>query len=128
MLDRHEDLGVSLPPGADGIADDARAAPVVELAPEPMVDPGGGVPLLGGRRSIGLEDLVDEDQEGAELGFDAMTSLPVTRRLVAGEDLLESGPMEVIVPAGRALGEAIDQHAPPDLSPVVHIVVHRSTS
>jgi hypothetical protein len=30
--------------------------------------------------------------------------------------------------AGGAFGEAFDQHAPADFSPVVHVVVHRSTS
>jgi len=71
---------------------------------------------------------MDRVQEGAELGFDARTSGPVTGRLVTGQDLLESGPMEVKLPAGRAFGEPFDEHAPPDFSPVVHVVVHRSTS
>jgi hypothetical protein len=92
MLDRYEDLGVPPPPGADGVADDAGAAAVAEFAAEPMVDPRGGVPLLGGCRAVGLEDLMDGVQEGAELGFDAGAGLPVTGRLVAGQDLLKSGP------------------------------------
>ena len=79
MGDRHEDLGVALPPGADGVADDARAAAVAEFAAEPMVDPRGGVPLLGGRVAVGLEDLMDGGQEGAELGFDAGAGAAVTR-------------------------------------------------
>jgi hypothetical protein len=127
-LDGDEDLGVSLSVGADGIADDARAAPVAELASESMIDPRGGVPLPGGCRSIGLEDLMDRLQEGSEFGFDARIRLPVSRRLFAGQDLLESGPMEIVFPAGRALREPVHQHTPPDLSPVVHVVVHRSTS
>jgi hypothetical protein len=59
MLDRHEDLGVSLPPGADDVADYAQAAAVAEFAAEPMEDPHGGGPLLGERRAAGLEDLMD---------------------------------------------------------------------
>ena len=30
-------------------------------------------------------------------------------------------------PAGRAFGESLNEDAPPDFSPVVHVVVHRST-
>lgn len=48
MLDRYEDLGVAPPPGADGVADDAHAAAIAELTAEPVVDPHGSVPLLGG--------------------------------------------------------------------------------
>src|SRR5262249_29344841 len=62
MRDRYEDLGVSLPPGADGVADDAQAAAVAEFVAEPLADPRGGVPLLGGRRAVGLEDLMDRVQ------------------------------------------------------------------
>jgi hypothetical protein len=125
MLDRHEDLGVTPAPGADRIADDTGTALIAELIAEPMIDPCGGMSLLGGSQAIGLEDLGDDLEEGAKLGFDAGTNLLVTRRLVAGKDLLESGPMEVKFPAGRAFREPFDQYAPPDLSPVVHAVVHR---
>ena len=71
---------------------------------------------------------MDRVEDGPELGFAAGAGLAVAGRLVAGQDLLESGPMEVVVPAGRALGEPFDEDAPPDFSPVVHVVVHRSTS
>ena len=45
---RDEDLGVALPPGADGVLDDGQAAVVAVLVAEPLEDPLGGVPLLGG--------------------------------------------------------------------------------
>ena len=71
---------------------------------------------------------MDRVQEGLELGFDAGASRPVTGRLVAGQDLLERVPVEVELAAGRAFAEAVDEDATADLSPVVHVVVHRSTS
>jgi hypothetical protein len=36
--------------------------------------------------------------------------------------------MEIEFPARRALGQPFDQDAPPDFSPVVPVVAHRSTS
>jgi len=41
------------------------------LVAEPLEDPVGGVPLFLGSLLVGLEDLVDDREEGFELGLGA---------------------------------------------------------
>src|SRR4051812_28959628 len=84
-----EDLGGTELPGSDRLLDDAQAALIAVLVADPLEDPMGGVPLLPGRLLVGLEDLVDDRQEGFELEPGAGSGPAVSRRLGMAEDLPE---------------------------------------
>ena len=78
---RDEDLGAGAPPGGDGLLDDGLPAGIAILVAEPLEDPLGGVPLLPGGLLVVLEDLVDDGEEGVELGPGAGRGPPIARRL-----------------------------------------------
>ena len=121
---RDEDLGGPEPPGGDGLLDDGQAALVAVLVAEPLEDPAGGVPLLPRGLLVGLEDLVDDGQEGVELGPGAGRRAAVAGRLGMVEDLRERVPVDVELAAGGALAQAVDEDAAADLGPVLHVGVH----
>jgi hypothetical protein len=121
---RDEDLGAAQPPGGDGLLDDSQAASIGVLVAEPLEDADGGVPLLPGGLLVTLQDLVDDAQEGVELGPGPGGRAAVAGRLGVGEDLGERVPVEVVLTAGGALAEAVDEDATADLGPVLHVGVH----
>ena len=125
---RDEDLGGPGLPGGDGLLDDGLAAFVAVLVAEPLEDPLGGVPLLPRGLPVVLEDLVDDGQEGAELGPGPGAVPAVAGRLGVVEDLLERVPVDVELAAGGALAEAVDEDAAADLGPVLHVGEHPWTS
>ena len=111
-------------PGGDGLLDDGQAALVAVLVAEPLEDPAGGVPLLPGGLLVGLEDLVDDGQEGVELGPGPGGRAAVSGRLGVVEDLLERVPVDVELAADGAFALAVDEDATADLGPVLHVGVH----
>src|SRR5512135_2603288 len=104
--------------------DGGQAAFVTVLVAEPLEDAAGGVPLLPRGLRVGLEDLVDDGQEGVELGPGPRCSAAVAGRLGVVEDLLERIPVDVELTAGGALAQAVDEDAATNLGPVLHIGVH----
>src|SRR3978361_2373064 len=104
--------------------DDGQAASAAVLVAEPLEDAVGRVPLLPGGLLVGLEDLVDDAQEGVELGPGPGGRAAVAGRLGVGEDLGERVPVEAVLAAGGALAQAVDEDATADLGPVLHVGVH----
>ena len=121
---RDEDLGGAEPPGGDGLLHDGQAAAVAVLVAEPLEDAAGGVPLLPRGLLVVLEDLVDDGQERLELGPGSWGRAAVSGRLGVVEDLLERVPVDVVLAAGGALAQAVDEDATADLGPVLHVGVH----
>ena len=124
MGQRDEDLGGPEPPGGDRLLDDGQAALVAVLVAEPLEDPAGGVPLLPGGLLVGLEDLVDDGQEGFELGLGPGDGPAVSGRLGVVEDLLERVPVDVELAADGSFALAVDEDATADLGPVLHVGEH----
>jgi hypothetical protein len=124
MGQRDEDLGGPEPLGGDGVLDDAQAALVAVLVAEPLEDPSGGMALLPGGLLVVLEDLVDEGQEGFELGPGSGDDAAVWRRLGVIEDLPEGIPVDVELAADGAFALAVDEDTTADLSPILHVGVH----
>jgi hypothetical protein len=121
---RDEDLGAGAPPGGDGFLDDGLAARVAILVSEPLEDPAGRVPLLLRGSLVILEDLVDDGEEGVELGPGPRGGAAVARRLGMAQDLLKRVPVDVELAADGALALAVDEDATADLGPVVHVGEH----
>ena len=119
-----EDLGGAEPPGGDGLLHDGQAAGVAVLVAEPLEDAAGGVPLLPRGFLVVLEDLVDDGEERLELRFRAGGSAAIAGRLRVLEDLLEGVPVDVVLAAGGALAQAVDEDATADLGPVLHVGEH----
>jgi len=124
VLQGDEDLGLSLFPKADGIADDAGAAGIAKLIAETVKEACGGMALLRWSGSILVEDAVDDGQERPQLGLGARDGVLVARWCGRREDSRECRPVEVVFPASGAFGEFPQKNAAADLSPVVHIGVH----
>src|SRR5262249_27290385 len=125
---RDEDLGVLVAPGSNGVLDGRQAALVAVLVAEPLEDPHGGVALLPGGLLVVLEDLVEDREEGPELGLGPRPLLAIAGRLGVIEDLAEGLPVEVELPLDGAHALAVDEDATADLGPVVHVREHRVTS
>jgi hypothetical protein len=123
-----EDLGGSEPPGSDRLLDDGQATGVAALVAEPLEDPAGGVPLLPGGLLVGLEDLVDDGEQGSELGLGSGCGPSVSRRLGVMEGLPEGIPVDVELSADGSFALAVDEDATADLGPVLHIDEHPWTS
>ncbi len=109
---RHPDLG------------DPTAIAV--LVAQSLEDASTGVALLGRSLLVGLEDLVDDVQELAELGLRAGFGHPVAGRLGVDENLVQDLGADLVVPADRALGDALHQDLAADLRPFVHVGSHLS--
>src|SRR5512135_1557631 len=125
---RDEDLGVTASPGPHGVLDDRQAAFVAVLVAEPLEDALGGVPLLPGGLAVILEDLMEDRQQGVELGPRAGRGPAIARRLGMAEDLGERVPVDVVLTASRSLAQAVDEDATADLGPVLHVGKHPCTS
>ena len=125
---RDEDLGAAAPPGPDGVLDDSRPASVAVLVAEPLEDPLGGMALLLRGLLVVVEDLVDDRQEGVELGPGWGGRAVVPGRLGVVEDLLKRVPVDVELAADGSLALAIDEDATADLSPVLDVGVLPWTS
>jgi hypothetical protein len=121
---RDEDLGAGAPPGADGVLDDGQTSGVAVLVAEPLEDAPGGVALLPGGLLVVLEDLVDDGEEGIELGPGSRGRAAVAGRLGMVEDLLEGVPVDVELAADGALALFVDEDAAADLGPVLHVGEH----
>src|SRR4051812_5215997 len=98
------------------------------LVAEPLEDPLGGVPLLPGGLLVILEDLVDDGEEGVELGPGAGLGPPIARGLGVSEDLGQRVPVDVELAASGPLAQAVNEDATPDLGPVVHVGEHPCSS
>src|SRR5262249_4256930 len=125
---RDEDLGAAAPPGPDGVLDDGQSAPVAVLVAEPLEDPLGGMALLPGGLLVVVEDLVNDGEEGVELGPGSGGRALVPGRLGMVEDLLERVPVDLELAADGSLALAVDEDATADLSPVLHVGEHPWTS
>jgi hypothetical protein len=103
----------------------ASPSAITELVAEPVIDPRGGVALLGRGRTILLEDAVDHGQERAQLRFDARCG-PTPRRRWDVQNLAKRRPTNAELPTGGALGDSLGQDARTNLASVVHVGVRRS--
>ena len=128
MRERQEHLAAADPPLPHGILHHRLAAGVAVLVTEAFKDPTGGVLLLRRSLAVVLEDLPDHRQEGLELGLRPMLRLPVSRRLVVGEHLLERVPANPVLGNRRPLAEGSCQHLTPYLAPDLHVAVHSCAS
>src|SRR5262245_3701163 len=70
------------------------------------------------------EELVDDGQEGVELRLRAWCRAAIAGRLGVVEDLRERVPVDVVLAAGGALAQAVDEDAAADLGPGLHVGVH----
>jgi len=120
----NEDLGGSQPAGGDGLLHDGQAARVPVLVAEPLEDAVGGVPLFLRGLLVILEDLLDDGKERLELRLRSWRLSAVAGGLGVLEDLLESVPVDVVLAAGAALAQAVDEDATADLGPGLHVCVH----
>src|SRR5262249_23457488 len=120
---RHEHLGTGALPGADDIADAGEATGVTVLVAEPLVDADGGVPLLGRRGAVGVEDVVDERDDRVEDGLGPRGRL--TRpRLGLLDDFLDGPPVEAVLGAGLSHADLAGADAAADLGPELHVGEH----
>jgi hypothetical protein len=119
---------VLVTPPADGVLDGRQATLVAVLVAEPLEDPFGGVPLLPGGLPVVLEDLLENREEGPELGLGPGPLLAIAGRLEVVEDLAECLPAEVELALDGTHAAAVDEDATADLGPVVHVGAHRVTS
>ena len=67
---------------------------------------------------------MDDGQEGVELGPGPGRGAAVAGRLGVVEDLAERVPVDVVLAAGGALAQAVDEDATADLGPVLHVGEH----
>src|SRR5206468_4280776 len=100
---------------------------VAVLVAEPLEDAVGGVPLLLRGLPVILEDLMDDGQEGVELG-PRPGGRPEGGRLGVVEDLGQRVPVDLVLAAGGALAQAVDEDATADLGPFLHVGEHPRTS
>jgi hypothetical protein len=105
---RHEHLARLLAPLADIVLHGGVAAGKAVLGAQPVVDAPGGVPLLGGRGAVGLEDLVDDRGEGVERRPRARLGAAVARRHGEGEHLAHGVAMQAEAPRRLALAQPLD--------------------
>jgi OFA family oxalate/formate antiporter-like MFS transporter len=104
-------IGISKPVGSE----------VIKIA-------SGGVLLLRRRLAVVFEDLPDHRQEGFQLGLRPMLRLPISRRLVVGQHLLERVPANPVLRDRRPLTQGAGQHLTPYLAPNLHVAVHSCAS
>jgi hypothetical protein len=123
-----EDLDVTALPGRDGHLDDGQLALVTVLVAESLEDSLGGVPMLLRCLAIVLKDLLNDAQEGFELGLGPRCRAAVARRLGMPENFLERVPMNRKRTANGALALAVDEDSAADLSPFLHVREHPSAS
>jgi hypothetical protein len=121
---RDEDLGARASPGGDGLLDDGLPAGIAIRVAEPLAEALGGVPMRPGGLLVILEDLVDDGEEGVELGHGAGFGPPIARGLGVSEDLGERVPVDVELAASGPLAQAIDEDATAALGPAVHVGEH----
>jgi len=124
VYQRHEHLGVLVPPGPHGVLDDRVAAVVVVYGTQSVEDAFGGVTLLAGRVPVLLENLMDDRQEWLQLPLGAGLGLPIAWRLTVLQDLRKRVPMQAILLAGPSFAELFGEYASSDLGPKLHVGVH----
>ena len=111
------------PPGGNGFLDDGQAAGVAVLVAEPLEDAASRVPLLPRGLLVVLEELVDEGKERSEFGPGAWDRTAVAGRFSVLKELLERVPVDVVLAAGGAFAQAVDQDATANLGPAFHVGV-----
>ncbi len=121
---RHEDLGLGLLVGADGIADDAGTPRVTLLVTQALIDPSGRVTLLGRCVPVVVDDLLKDGQERAEDGPGARLRGAEGRRLRVPDDLADGPEVEVVFGASLSHADLAGQDAPADLGPKFHVGEH----
>ena len=92
----------------------------------------GSIPRWGRTTStcdlVGIETGVNNRQEGFNGWTSGWPRSPVARRSLVGQDLLQSRPVDLIVPAGLPLAHGSGQDPAANLRPTLHISVHLSAS
>ena len=126
MRQRQKDFLARLLPGPDRVLHYGLAAQVTLFVAQPFEDPLGRVPLLLGRLSVVLQDLVNDRQERFQLALRSRLVLPIARRLLVGQNLLQGVPAEAMLPAGGTPTQLASQHLPTNVSPELHIGSHSS--
>ena len=111
-----------------GVLHHRLATGVAVLVAEAFEDPTGSVLLLRRCLAVVLEDLPDHWQEGLELGLRPMLRLPVSRRLVVGQHLLERVPANPVLGDRRPLAQGAGQHFTAYLAPDLHGAMHSCAS
>ena len=126
MAERDEDLLRVLLGLGHGPLDLGDPAGVAVLVTEALEDPPRRVALLGWGTLVGFEDLVDDGQEGPELGLGPGVGHLVAGGLGVRQDLVQGLVADPVVPEDRALGGTLHQDFPADLRPHLHVGVHPS--
>lgn len=127
MRQRQEDFLVPLLPVPHGVLHHRLAAGVAVLIPQPLKDPVGRVPLPRWRGPIVFQDLLDHWQKRGQRPLLPGLVLPVTRRLIVRQDLLQRAPAQVVLLPRRPLAHLAGQNTLPDLFPKLHVGSHSSS-
>jgi hypothetical protein len=121
---RHEDLGLGLLVGADGIADDAGAPRVALLVAQALIDTSSGVTLLGRCLAVVVDELLQNGQERAEDRFGAGLRGAEGQRLRVSDELADRPEIEMVFGASLSHADLAGQDAPTDLGPKSHVGEH----
>ena len=120
----HEDLGLGVAAGSDGVADDAHAACVAVLVAQTLKDASSGVALLGGSRAVVCEDLLDGVQEGPQDGLGSAFELLVGAGLGLVDNFDDGAEVEVILAAGLPEAQFFAQDTATNFGPQMHVCKH----
>ena len=65
-------------------------------------------------------------RNGSSFALRSRLVLPIARRLLVGQDLLQGVPAEAMLPAGGTPTQLASQHLPTNVSPELHVGSHSS--
>src|SRR3984885_13850820 len=105
MRQRQKDFLARLLPCPDRVLHHGLATLVTVFIAESLEDPLRRVPLLLRRLAVAGEGLVNDRQERVQLPLRPWLALPVTRRLLVGQDLLQRVPTQTVLAARATLAQ-----------------------
>jgi hypothetical protein len=128
MRQRQEHLAAADSILTNRILHHCLAAGVAVLVTEAFEDAVGRVLLLRRCLAIVPEDLPNHRQERLQLRLRPLLRLPIARRLVVGQDLLQRVPANLVLRDRSPLAQGAGQHLTPYLAPNLHVAAHSCAS
>ena len=128
MRKRQKHLAVADPILPNSILHHRLAAGVAMLVTEAFEDAVGGVLLLRRCLAIVFKDLPDYRQERLQFRLRPLVRLPIARRLIVGQHLLQRVPADPVLRDRSPLAQDAGQHLTSYLAPNLHVAVHSCAS
>ena len=117
MRKRQKHIAVADPILPNSILHHCLAAGVAMLVTEAYEDTVGGVLLLGRCPAVVFKNLPDHWQERLQLRLRPLVRLPIARRLVVGQHLLQRAPADPVLRDRSALAQNAGQYLKSYLAP-----------